>query len=274
MWVGVGSRDESPVAGRRLPLLEHVLFKGTRRSRDGHLVGGRPARRRDQRVHRQEFTCYYAHARRRPAGRGGCRLGPGALVDHHRTRLRVRARRDSSKRSRCTTTIPATSCTRRLPHRLRSHPAGRPILGTADSINALTRDSVRRYYRKWYRPEHIVVSAAGNLDHATVVRLVRRAFSQAGDDLGRLRRRFGRAPARVFLGAGCRAAAPHRAGQPGAWHAGGQPDRRPTLRARCPQRALGGGMSSRLFQEVREKRGLAYSVYSYTPSTPTLGCSP
>ena len=75
---------------------------------------------------------------------------------------------------------PATSSTRPSPGpSWVDTPLGRPILGSVESINALSRDCVRRYYRRWYRPEHIVVSAAGNLDHGTVVRLVRRAFALA-----------------------------------------------------------------------------------------------
>ena len=57
--------------------------------------------------------------------------------------------------------------------------------GRSDSIETLSRDTVRRYYKRWYRPEHIVVAAAGNLDHAAVVRLVKRAFAVGGVALDR-----------------------------------------------------------------------------------------
>lgn len=144
-------------------------------------------------------------------------------------------------------------------------PLGRPILGTVESIAGLSRDAIHGYYRQRYLPENLVVAAAGNLDHAKVVQLVWSAFERAGF----LRGDGPPAPPRVG----------GRGPRPGA---GVSVLRRPTEQAnvvlampglaRTDERrfalgavnaALGGGMSSRLFQEVRERRGLAYSVYSY-----------
>ena len=145
------------------------------------------------------------------------------------------------------------------------HPLGRPILGTKQSIEAAGRDQVRRFYRKHYVAGNVVVVAAGNLRHEELLELV-------GEHMD---------PGSV------------RAEGPSAWNlraAGDAPTasgrslvkKRTTEQAHIcvgtsglsrtdPDRfafgvvnnALGGGMSSRLFQEVREKRGLAYSVYSY-----------
>jgi predicted Zn-dependent peptidase len=144
---------------------------------------------------------------------------------------------------------------------------GRPILGTVQSINALQRNAIHGYYRRRYRPENMVIAAAGNLDHAKVVRLVAKAFGEMLGDDAQIDRRP--SPPRV-------------GGRPPVSHPGVSVVRRPTEQAhlvlgvpafsRVDERrfalgvlngALGGGMSSRLFQEVREKRGLAYSVYSY-----------
>jgi predicted Zn-dependent peptidase len=142
---------------------------------------------------------------------------------------------------------------------------GRPVVGTVESIEAMRRDQVAGYYRRRYRPETMVVSAAGLLDHRAVVRLVEQAFRPALDPAASPQ------PPR----AGTRP--PRRPAQPVATI------RRPTEQANVVlgtfglsrhddrrfalgvlNSALGGGMSSRLFQEVREKRGLAYSVYSFT----------
>ncbi|MCA1825267.1 MAG: insulinase family protein, partial [Frankia sp.] len=145
------------------------------------------------------------------------------------------------------------------------HPLGRPVLGSVQSITDVSRTAVHGYWRKRYRPETMVVAAAGNLDHAKVVRLVRKAFDAAG----------------VLRDV----AAPvgNRGGKPGPAPAGSvEVVARPTEQAnivigtrglsrhddrRFPlgvlNNAFGGGMSSRLFQEIREKRGLAYSVYSF-----------
>ncbi|WP_217144578.1 pitrilysin family protein, partial [Streptomyces sp. AC627_RSS907] len=146
-------------------------------------------------------------------------------------------------------------------------PLGRPVLGTVDTVNALTADRIRRFYRKHYDPTHLVVAAAGNVDHARVVRQVRAAFDRAGalerEDVTPVAPRGGsraiRTAGRVDL-IGRKTEQAHIVlGMPGIARTD---DRRWALGVL--NTALGGGMSSRLFQEVREKRGLAYSVYSYT----------
>jgi predicted Zn-dependent peptidase len=147
-----------------------------------------------------------------------------------------------------------------------AHPLGRLISGTEATISPMTRTQINGFYRRRYTPPHIVVAAAGNLDHATVVRLVRKAL--AGTPLDS-------APA---------APAPYRRAKPyvrtrpastvvrtrdteqahvvlGCGGIGRQDERRFALGVL--NNVLGGGMSSRLFQEIREQRGLAYSVYSY-----------
>jgi predicted Zn-dependent peptidase len=144
-------------------------------------------------------------------------------------------------------------------------PLARPIAGTAESIKALSRTQVLGYYRRRYRPEVMTLAVAGNVDHADVVRRARRAFSRNG-----------------FLEGGGRPAGPRVADRPRPLHAGEVAAQRPLeqvnvvlgmqgLTRSDPRRyvlsvlqaALGGGSSSRLFQEVRERRGLAYSVYSF-----------
>jgi len=142
---------------------------------------------------------------------------------------------------------------------------GRPVLGTIDSITAMTRSSIAGYYRRRYRPGNLVVAAAGNVDHALLVRLVKRAFadvSVSDDDVPATPRVGGAAP--TFAPAKTVVSRPTEQanlilGSPGIARLD---DRRFALGVL--NAALGGGMSSRLFQEVREKRGLAYSVYSFT----------
>jgi predicted Zn-dependent peptidase len=147
------------------------------------------------------------------------------------------------------------------------HPLGRRISGTPDTISALTRDQIHAFYRGRYVAPTIVVAAAGNLDHTEVVDRVTAAFA--------------RSP--YFSPAGVPAAG--RPVQPLVPVASGlvnvqnkdteqahvvlgcagltrHDERRFALGAL--NNVLGGGMSSRLFQQIRERRGLAYSVYSYT----------
>jgi predicted Zn-dependent peptidase len=153
-------------------------------------------------------------------------------------------------------------------------PLGRPILGTVDSINEITTERIAEHYRARYTPDHLVVAAAGSLDHEMVVEAARREFAHvlSGDtrpagprlstpggpppvggavdgDPGRGVQLLSRGIEQANLILGCEGLSR-------------TDDRRFALGVL--NAALGGGMSSRLFQEVREKRGLAYSVYSFT----------
>ncbi len=143
------------------------------------------------------------------------------------------------------------------------HPYGAPILGTRDSVASLTVDDLRHLHRETYQPANLVVSAAGLVDHDELVRKVQDLWpadgSPAGDEgvppverLATGRRVVSRPEGRqVHMVAGCR----------GVDHA--SPLRHA---AAVVGQALGGGMSSRLFQRIREERGLAYSVYSFQSS--------
>jgi predicted Zn-dependent peptidase len=146
-----------------------------------------------------------------------------------------------------------------------SGPLGRPIAGTADSIGGLTRAQVQRFYRRHYRPANMVVAVAGAVDHARLVKQVRRAFSRndflAGDE-SPLPPRAEDRPRRVHPGtASTRRALEQVNLVLGVNGLTRTDDRRFALGVL--NTALGGGTSSRLFQEVRERRGLAYSVFSF-----------
>ena len=140
------------------------------------------------------------------------------------------------------------------------HPLGRPIIGRADVVSSVPVPKISEWHDARYVPGNIVVAGAGNVDHDAIVKLVEGAFAGAPT---------GVVPADV--------ASPNGAGRRLSFHrkdteqyhlclgAPGIPrgdDRRFALR--ILDTILGGSTSSRLFQEVREKRGLAYSVYSYS----------
>lgn len=139
------------------------------------------------------------------------------------------------------------------------HPYGNPVLGTHETVSAITAEELRRQWAASYRPGLCVVAAAGNLSHETLVDLVARNFPSDGgsgagpsvsepEPVAPEERRVGRETAQVHICVGA-----------------------PTFPRRDPRRygailinkALGGGMSSRLFQRVREELGLAYAVYSF-----------
>ncbi|MFC5724992.1 M16 family metallopeptidase [Streptomyces gamaensis] len=269
IWVGVGSRDETPTLNGATHYLEHLLFKGTRKrsaldiSSAIDAVGGEM-----NAFTAKEYTCYYARILDTDLPLAidvVCDMLTGSLIDA----ADVDAERGVILEEIAMTEDDPGDCV----HDLFAHtmlgdtPLGRPVLGTVDTINALTRERIARFYKKHYDPTHLVVAAAGNVDHAKVVRQVRAAFDKAG-----------------ALGRGDAAPAAPRAGQRAIRTAGrvellarrteqahvvlGMPGLARTDERRWAlgvlNTALGGGMSSRLFQEVREKRGLAYSVYSYT----------
>jgi predicted Zn-dependent peptidase len=144
-------------------------------------------------------------------------------------------------------------------------PLGRPIAGTVGSIEALTRAQVARFYQRHYRPANTVIAAAGNLEHGEVVKMVRASFRRGGwlqgDEPPVAPRSSGRR-VRVHPGV-VEASRPFEQvnlvlGMEGVNR---NDDRRFPLGVL--NTALGGGTSSRLFQEVRERRGLAYSVFSF-----------
>ena len=267
VWVGVGSRDEAPTLAGASHYLEHLLFKGTRR-RDAlaissaiDAVGGEM-----NAFTSKEYTCYYARVLD-----ADLPLAVDVVCDLVTSSL-IRSADVDSERGVILEEIamheddPTDMVHDRFAQVLFGDTAlGRPVLGTVESIESIGRGAVAGYYRRRYRAQDMVVAVAGNLEHTAVVRLVKAAFSATG------------------LLEGERPPTPPRAGN-GASHdaRGVEVVRRTTEQAnvvlgvhgvsRTDERrfalgvlnaALGGGMSSRLFQEVREKRGLAYSVYSY-----------
>jgi predicted Zn-dependent peptidase len=146
-------------------------------------------------------------------------------------------------------------------------PLGRLISGTEESVSPMTRNRIHGFYRRRYTAPRIVIAAAGNLDHATVVRLVRRALAGTALDSGPAAPEGRRDPDhRVRIRAAQTLVRNRDTEQAhvvlGGAGIGRLDERRFALSVL--NNVLGGGMSSRLFQEIREKRGLAYSVYSYS----------
>ena len=137
------------------------------------------------------------------------------------------------------------------------HPLGRPILGEPDTVSALDRAALRRYFEDAYVAPNFIVAAVGNLEHGRVRDLVSAAFAKAGA-AGTPTAETAPAPASEVIVRTKDLEQSHVClGGPGISH--GDTDR---YAAYALNTMLGGSMSSRLFQNVREKRGLAYSVFS------------
>ena len=269
IWVGVGSRDETGTLAGASHFLEHLLFKGTKRRNALDIAAVMDAVGGEMNAFTsKEYTCYYARVLDADTP-----LAVDVIVDMVTSSL-ITSPDVESERGVILEEIamhddaPDDAVHDAFAESIfGGHPLGRPVLGTVESISSVRRSAVHGYWKRRYRPADMVVAVAGNLDHNKVVRLVRKAF-EAADALGATDAtpsvaRSGNARIEVTPGV--------------------QLIQRPTEQAnlvlgtlgihRADERryalgvlnnALGGGMSSRLFQEVREKRGLAYSVYSYS----------
>ncbi len=280
VWVGVGSRDEQPAEHGASHFLEHLLFKGTRR-RDAmeiaaviDAVGGEL-----NAFTAKEYTCYYARvldADLPLAVDVVADLVTDALVAPHDVESeRGVILEEISMHDDDPGDVVHDAFAEAL---YGDHPLGRPIIGTVDSIASLPAETIAGYYRGRYTLPQMVISVAGNVDHDEVVELVRRAFPVGGDAAPAPQR--GWAPPPSLTGAVVEDRPTEQAHLVLGMHALDRSDERRWALS-VLSNALGGGMSSRLFQEVREKRGLAYSVYSYASSHHDAGmfgiyagCSP
>jgi predicted Zn-dependent peptidase len=268
IWVGVGSRDEDTTHAGATHYLEHLLFKGTARrtaldiSSEMDAVGGEM-----NAFTTKEYTCYYARVLD-----ADLPLATDILSDMVTSSL-ITPKDVDAERNVVLEEIamneddPTDTVHEAFAAQLFGDtPLGRPVLGTVESINSITRDQINEHYRARYTPEHLVVAAAGSLDHDGLADQVRQAFG------GALDRDVPPAPPRLGdpAGYGSPAGTGVRLVSRGIEQANlvlgceglsRTDDRRYALGVL--NAALGGGMSSRLFQEIREKRGLAYSVYSF-----------
>jgi len=263
VWVRVGSRDEAAEVAGISHFIEHMLFKGTRRRSAQDIamaidaVGGTL-----DAFTSRETTCFYGKV-----------LGehlPLAIDILADTFLHSNLQSNDIERERGVV-LQEIKMVEDTPDDLihdlfaeaiwSDHPVARPILGRKETVRAFTQDDVRGHMDRFYRPDRTVVAAAGDLDHERLVDLVAQAFN--GYE--------GRSVSTDLPPPNCTAtvrveerdtAQLHLClGMDGLPH--GHRDRYALYLLNA---MLGGSMSSRLFQEVREKRGLVYSIYSYQAS--------
>ena len=259
-WFDVGARDEpDPIAGTS-HFLEHLLFKGTPTRTAKDIANAFDAVGGDINAFTgKEYTCYYARVLD-----DDLEMALDVLADMVTNSVIDAGELESERKVILEEIAMHEDAPDELVHDLfyRSmwdgHALGRPVLGFNKTIGQVQRDEVVEYWRERYSPPNMVVAAAGHVDHDALVEGVARRVSMNG---GRKTLRGGSKPAPT----------------PGV-----NVHRRPTEQAHIVtgveglHRAhddrhalavldtiLGGGMSSRLFQEIREKRGLAYAVYSY-----------
>ncbi|MBW4031671.1 MAG: insulinase family protein [Acidobacteria bacterium] len=292
-WVAVGSRDEEPVTYGSTHFLEHLLFKGTpTRSALQIAVSFDEVGGEHNAMTAKEYTCYYAKVRDQDLP-----MAVAVLADMFTSSV-IDSEEFESERGVILEELamadddPSDVVSERFFEAVfGAHPLGRPIGGSPASIGAVGRDAVWEHYRANYRPQDLVVTVAGAVDHDALVAGITRALETAGWDLGIEGVPVDRRHAPGVLGGGggelARGSALTIVDRPteqvnlllGVPGLAASDDRRAAVTVL--NSVLGGGMSSRLFQEVRERRGLAYSVYSFAAGYSDAGlmglyagCSP
>ncbi|HEY7166600.1 MAG TPA: pitrilysin family protein [Candidatus Binatia bacterium] len=273
IWVENGSRHETPEQNGISHFIEHLLFKGTERRSAAQIaeemdaVGGIL-----NAFTAKEHTCYYAKVLD-----DDLPLALDLLTD-----IFLHSTFDAEEIERERSVIlqeisQAEDTPDDYVHDLfsldfyDSHPLARPICGTADTVSSFRREHFVDFFRNRYRPRRVIVSAAGHLSHDFLVR-------EISERLGNVNGEAGINPA------------PVTGDQPPKIRSGVFQHSKPLEQVHVclgaagisqshPKRyagyvlntILGGGMSSRLFQEIREKRGKAYSVYSFMSTYRDVG---
>ena len=289
-WVGVGSRDEQAERGDApgslgsTHFLEHLLFKGTA-ARDAYEIATSFDRigAEHNALTAKEYTCYYAKVRDVDVEGAVTVLADmvtGSVIDEGE--FETERGVILEELAMAADDLADVANERFFEAVLGDHPLGRPIGGNPETIRAARREDVVAHYLAEYDPSTLVVAAAGAVDHDRLVALVLEALGLAGE---RWETGVDRAPARRAAGADGDAARGAAATAEASGRGGLCATEReseqinlmigaPGLRAGDERRfafglmnsVLGGGMSSRLFQEIREKRGLAYTAYSFGAS--------
>ena len=260
LWWDVGSRDENEEIAGTSHFLEHLLFKGTPTRSAKDIADAFDAVGGDVNAFTgKEYTCFYARVLDDDLPMAfdilsdmvsNSNVDPEELEFERKVILEEIAMHEDAPDELVHDLFYRSLWSR--------HPLGRPVLGFNETVGEVARDQVVSYWRERYAPPNLVVAAAGHVDHDDLVARVNEVFT--GSPSGRTTRN-GPSPEMVR---------------------GVNVFKRPTeqahivvgtesMRRTDPDRhalaildtILGGGMSSRLFQEIREKRGLAYSVYSY-----------
>jgi predicted Zn-dependent peptidase len=258
-WVAVGGRDEPAELAGASHFLEHLVFKGGEHQNARDIAESVDALGGEMNAFTsREHTAYYT---RLPADdmAFGLELLTTVLAQPALRPHEIDAERD--------VILEELAMSEDTPddkvHSLLAdavfpdHPLGREVLGDEATVAALTRDEINTFFGEHYRPANIVIAAAGRLDHDEVVEGVSH-FLESVD--------AGEAPKRAEpIDPPKALAVEHRSTEQAhltlGWRAPDQrdPDR---FALAVANQAFGGGLSSRLFQEIREERGLAYSVYS------------
>ncbi|HEY2301158.1 MAG TPA: pitrilysin family protein [Acidimicrobiales bacterium] len=259
-WVGTGSRDEEPAVSGASHFLEHLLFKGTAQRSAREIADAIDAVGGDMNAFTtKEYTAFYLRVLS-----DSLELGLDVLSDIMWAPAFRPAEIDAERQVILEEILMHNDEPADLVHEVFTealypgHPLGREVLGDEGTVSGLNRDGIAAFHGHHYRPGNIVLAAAGDLDHDQVAAGIGRRFAGQPGGGSPDRKAPDRTPERVSV--------VNRATEQAHVVVGmAAPDRSDDDRYALSilNHVLGGGMSSRLFQEIRELRGLAYSVYSF-----------
>jgi predicted Zn-dependent peptidase len=267
-WVGTGSRHEDERIAGVSHFLEHLLFKGTDRRSAQEIAEAIDAVGGEMNAFTtKEYTAFYVrvlddHLDLALDVLSDIFWSPAFRPDEVEAERQVILEEIAQHEDTPDDLVHEVFAEALFP----GHPLGREVLGTTTTIGALSRDDIRGYFTDRYHPANVVVAAAGHLDHDVLVDGVQqRLAGHTGDWAAQVTPPatvpvpvtvVNRPTEQAHLVVGMRSLDRH------------DDDR---FALSLVNHLLGGGMSSRLFQEIREKRGLAYSVYSYRSSYADTG---
>lgn len=259
VWVGVGTRFEDMKVNGAAHMVEHMLFKGTP-SRDAlqiaeviENVGGHM-----NAYTSREMTSYHIHLLKQDLP-----LALDVLADivQHSTMPQEEIERERGvilqEIGMCHDTPDDVIFDHFYETAYPKQSFGAPILGTNEIISNMTRDALMGYTQKFYTPKRMVICASGNVQHDDFIRDVERLFVELPND-----RDFDKVPA-DYHGGEHRSEKDLEQSHVILGFQGINRLDKDYYTAQTLATLLGGGMSSRLFQEVREKRGLVYSIYAF-----------
>ncbi|MEE9298651.1 MAG: pitrilysin family protein [Acidimicrobiia bacterium] len=259
-WVDTGSRDETEIEAGCSHFLEHLLFKGTLELSARDIAEAFDAvGARSNAFTSKEYTCYWAQLRDEDLGMG---------MDLLSEMIQRPAFREDEIKSESQVVLEEINMNEDDPadvaHDLFAralwgeHALAKPVLGTRESIDAMSREVIEGYWRRRYHPSTVVVAAAGHIDHSAAVEMAEARLGEWNGETGTHDLADAAvAPAVEVV---------TRDTEQAHLVIGGESLKRGDDRRFAfgiLNHVVGGGMSSRLFRRIREERGLAYAVFAF-----------
>ena len=260
IWFAVGSRDEGPAEAGMSHFMEHMMFKGTPTRTAAEIsehfdrLGGEL-----NAFTSKEYTCFYARVLDNHVDDAmevlsdmvtSSLLSDEAITSEREVVLEEISRHDDTPDDAIHELFASTL--------LPDHPLGLPVLGQRETVGSFNNAASVDFHRRHYVTGNVIVAAAGNVKHGQVVKLVERYLKLPEGP------RTPRGEREPEVASALRVIRKETEQAHIAWGVRGlRADSEDRFTMSVLDSVLGGGMSSRLFQEVREKNGLAYAVFSY-----------